>query len=168
MRIIACWKLHIASHPHFNPDCECLAVLLLNTRRKVKGHHLVSIGTMDTLLVHAREVFRVTIVTAASGVIVMHNHPSGESSPSDADMKTKAARQLVRRSFNEGGSASRRATAGSSEREKLRSHSVLRLAGQLYWLNRTLMPAVTASPSSLCVFAPSRLRVKFQLLAFYF
>ena len=88
------WRLHIASHPHFNPECECLAVLLLNTRRKVKGHHLVSIGTMDTLLVHPREVFRLAIVTAASALIVMHNHPSGESTPSDADIKV--TRDLIR------------------------------------------------------------------------
>ena len=81
------WRLHIASQPHFNPECECLAVLILNTRRKVKGHHLVSIGTMDTLLVHPREVFRLAIVTAASALIVMHNHPSGESTPSDSDIK---------------------------------------------------------------------------------
>ena len=88
------WRLHIATHPHFNPDCECLAVLLLNTRRKVKGHHIVSIGTMDTILVHPREIFRVAIVTAASAVIVMHNHPSGESTPSDADVKV--TRDLIR------------------------------------------------------------------------
>ena len=88
------WKLHIASHPHFNLDCECLAVLLLNTRRKVKGHHLVSLGTMDTILVHPREVFRVAIVTAASALVVMHNHPSGESTPSEADIKV--TRDLIR------------------------------------------------------------------------
>jgi DNA repair protein RadC len=88
------WRLHIASHPNFNPDCECLAVLLLNTRRKVKGHQLVSIGTMDTILVHPREVFRLAIVTAASAVIVMHNHPSGESTPSEADIKV--TRDLIR------------------------------------------------------------------------
>ena len=88
------WRMHIASHPYFNPDCECLAVLILNTRRKVKGHHIVSIGTMDTILVHPREVFRVAIVTAASAVIIMHNHPSGESIPSQADIKV--TRDLVR------------------------------------------------------------------------
>ena len=71
-----------------------MAVLLLNTRRKVKGHHLVSIGTMDTILVHPREVFRLAIVTAASAVIVMHNHPSGESTPSEADIKV--TRDLIR------------------------------------------------------------------------
>ena len=88
------WRLHIATHPHFNPDCECLAVLMLNTRRKVKGHYLVSIGIMDTLLVHPREVFRLAIMTAASALIVMHNHPSGESNPSDADIKV--TRDLIR------------------------------------------------------------------------
>ena len=88
------WRLHIASHPHFNPDCECLAVLLLNTRRRVKGHQLVSIGTMDTILVHPREIFRLAIMTAASAVIVMHNHPSGESTPSEADIKV--TRDLIR------------------------------------------------------------------------
>jgi len=56
------WRLHIATHPQFNPECECLAVLLLNTRRKVKGHQIVSIGTQDTLLVHPREVFRLAIL----------------------------------------------------------------------------------------------------------
>src|SRR5262245_17697372 len=59
------WRLHIATHPYFNPECECFVVLLLNTRRRVKGHHLVSIGIMDTLLVHAREVFRVAVIESA-------------------------------------------------------------------------------------------------------
>ena len=52
------WRLHIETHPHFDPERECLAVLLLNTRFRVKGHHLISTGTLDTLLVHSREVFR--------------------------------------------------------------------------------------------------------------
>ena len=93
-KAVAYWKLHIATHPHYNPECECLAVLLLNTRSRVKGHHLVSIGTVDTLLVHPREIFRVAIVTAASSIIVAHNHPSGESTPSEADIKV--TRDLIR------------------------------------------------------------------------
>jgi proteasome lid subunit RPN8/RPN11 len=56
--------------------------------------HLVSIGTMDTILVHPREVFRLAIIAAASAVIVMHNHPSGESTPSEADIKV--TRDLIR------------------------------------------------------------------------
>jgi hypothetical protein len=67
------WKLHIVTHPHFNPECECLAVLLLNVRRRIKGHQLISIGTQDTLLVHSREVFRLAVTTAAYALILMHN-----------------------------------------------------------------------------------------------
>lgn len=88
------WKLHIATHPHFNPECESLAVLLLNVRKKIKGHQLVSIGTQDTILVHPREVFRLAVVAAAHAIILMHNHPSGESQPSEADIK--ATRDLIR------------------------------------------------------------------------
>src|SRR5271157_4724841 len=88
------WRMHIATHPHFNPDCECLAVLLLNTRKRVKGHHLVSIGTMDTLLVDPRIVFRCAIVASASAVVLIHNHPSNDPTPSQADIKV--TRDLIR------------------------------------------------------------------------
>jgi len=88
------WKMHIATHPHFNPDCECFAALLLNTRRKVKGHQIVSIGTMDTILVHPREVFRAAIAANAAGIVLVHNHPSGDPTPSEADIKV--TRDLIR------------------------------------------------------------------------
>jgi len=90
----AYWKMHITNHPYFNPECECLVVLILNTRRKIKGHYFVSIGTMDTILVHPREVFRLAIMASASSIALMHNHPSGESSPSEADIKV--TRDLIR------------------------------------------------------------------------
>ena len=67
------WRLHIATTPHFNPECECMAVLMLNTRKRVKGHQLLTIGTMDTILVHPREVFRAAIIAAAAVVVVIHN-----------------------------------------------------------------------------------------------
>jgi DNA repair protein RadC len=67
---------------------------MLNTRRRVKGHQLVTIGTMDTLLVHPREVFRGAVIAGASAIVMMHNHPSGESTPSEADIKV--TRDLIR------------------------------------------------------------------------
>jgi DNA repair protein RadC len=88
------WRLHVQTIPYFNSECECFATLLLNTRRRVKGHQLVSIGTLDTLLVHAREVFRAAIVAAAAALVIMHNHPSGEPTPSEADIKV--TRDLIR------------------------------------------------------------------------
>ena len=71
----AYWKTHIATHPYFNSECECLVVFILNTRRRVKGHYLVSIGTMDTILCHPREVFRLAIMASAAAIIIAHNHP---------------------------------------------------------------------------------------------
>lgn len=81
------WREHIPSSSWFNPEVECLVVLLLNTRRKVKGHSLVATGTLDTILAHSREVFRAAIVSASSAVVLMHNHPSGDSMPSEADIR---------------------------------------------------------------------------------
>ena len=48
------WRLHVAQHPYYNPDCECFVVLMLNVRRRVKGHHLVTIGTLDSILIYAQ------------------------------------------------------------------------------------------------------------------
>ena len=88
------WRLHVATNPYFDPERECLVVILLNTRRRVKGHQLVTIGSMDTLLVHPREVFRVAVVGSAAAVLIMHNHPSGDPTPSEADVKM--TRDLIR------------------------------------------------------------------------
>ncbi len=88
------WRSHITSHPHYNPEVECFVALHLNTRRRIRGHHLVSVGTLDTLLVHPREVFRTAIAAAASAIVLMHNHPSGEPTPSEADIKV--TRDLIR------------------------------------------------------------------------
>ena len=90
----AYWRLHVSTNSYFNPECECFVVLLLNTRRRIKGHQLVTSGTLDTTIVHPREVFRAAVVSSASAVILMHNHPSGDPTPSDADMKV--TRELVR------------------------------------------------------------------------
>jgi len=88
------WRASIATNPYYNPECECFAVIMLNTRRRVKGHQLISIGTLDTILVHPREVFRAAVIIAAASIVIMHNHPSGEPEPSEADIKV--TRDLIR------------------------------------------------------------------------
>jgi proteasome lid subunit RPN8/RPN11 len=88
------WRLHVATQDAFNPEVETMVALHLNTRRRVKGHHLVAMGTLDTLLVHPREVFRSAIVASSSALVLMHNHPSGEPTPSEADIRV--TRDLIR------------------------------------------------------------------------
>ncbi|MBX7208544.1 MAG: hypothetical protein K1X78_09550 [Verrucomicrobiaceae bacterium] len=82
---LAYWQKHIATTPQFNPDCECVVVLLLNTKLRVKGHQVVSVGTLNEAMAHPREVFRVAVMGAACAIVLMHNHPSGETDPSSAD-----------------------------------------------------------------------------------
>ena len=75
-------------------DVETLQVLLLNTRQRLIRVVEISNGTVDTLLVHAREVFRAAISANASAIVLAHNHPSGDPTPSDADIKV--TRDLIR------------------------------------------------------------------------
>jgi DNA repair protein RadC len=80
--------------PRFNPDVECFYTVLLSTRRRVIGYTLISTGTLDTILVHPREVFKPAIVASAAAMVLIHNHPSGDPSPSEADIKV--TRDLIR------------------------------------------------------------------------
>jgi len=73
---------------------ETLQVLLLNTRRKLIRVEEISDGTLDTLLVHPREVFKLAIAGNASAIVLAHNHPSGDPTPSEADVKV--TRDLIR------------------------------------------------------------------------
>lgn len=89
----AYWRMTIPDSYAFNPEVECMVVLMLNTRRRIKGHYLVSIGTLDTLLVHPREIFRVAIMVNAA-IVLAHNHPSGDPMPSEADIRV--TRDLIK------------------------------------------------------------------------
>jgi len=65
---------------------EHLQLTLLNTRNKIIGISTVSIGTLNTNLVHPREVFKEAISHSAASVILAHNHPSGDLEPSEDDL----------------------------------------------------------------------------------
>lgn len=65
---------------------EVFWVMALNVKNQVNKLIPISIGTADSAMVHPRDVFRELIVLNASGFIVIHNHPSGVSQPSQADI----------------------------------------------------------------------------------
>ena len=73
---------------------ETLQVLLLNTRRRLIRTTEITDGTLDTILVHPREVFKAAIAANAAAVVLAHNHPSGDPTPSEADIKV--TRDLIR------------------------------------------------------------------------
>lgn len=74
-------------------DREHFVVLLLDTQNQIIGIHTVTIGTLDASLVHPREVFKPAILANAASVILAHNHPSGDPTPSTEDRVV--TRQLV-------------------------------------------------------------------------
>ena len=53
------WKAHIATEPHYDPERECLVVLLLDGRRWIKGHSFISHGTADTVVGQPKDIMRV-------------------------------------------------------------------------------------------------------------
>jgi DNA repair protein RadC len=75
-------------------DVEHFQIVLLNTRRKLIRVEVISQGLVDTLLAHPREVFRAAIAANASALVLVHNHPSGDPTPSPADIKV--TRDLIR------------------------------------------------------------------------
>jgi len=75
-------------------NVESFQALLLNTRKRLIRVSEISEGTLDTILVHPREVFRAAIVANAAGIVLVHNHPSGDPTPSEADIKV--TRDLIR------------------------------------------------------------------------
>ncbi len=75
-------------------DVEHFQAVLLNTRRKLIRVETVAQGLVDTILVHPREVFRSAIAANASALVLVHNHPSGDATPSEADIKV--TRDLIR------------------------------------------------------------------------
>jgi DNA repair protein RadC len=72
-------------------DREYFYAILLSTKNHVLAVELVSVGTLSASIVHPREVFKPAIVQSAAAVAVVHNHPSGDVTPSPED------RELTRR-----------------------------------------------------------------------
>jgi len=66
-------------------EVEEFHILALNSQHEVQRDVLVSRGVLDGSLVHPREVFRPAITEAAAGIVLVHNHPSGDPSPSSED-----------------------------------------------------------------------------------
>lgn len=65
--------------------CERFVIVMLSTQLQVIGFAEITVGTLDASLVHPREVFRPAILANASAIVIAHNHPSGQLTPSRED-----------------------------------------------------------------------------------
>ena len=71
----------LESHP-----VEVLGVLCVTTKHRPIAWHELSRGTLDSTLVHPREVFKIAFLANAAAVVIAHNHPSGDPEPSAEDI----------------------------------------------------------------------------------
>ncbi|MBI5974191.1 RadC family protein [Staphylococcus canis] len=69
-------------------DQEHFIVLILNTKHHIVHKETLFIGTLNSAIIHPREVFKVALKWSAHAIIVVHNHPSGDTTPSSADITT--------------------------------------------------------------------------------
>lgn len=111
-------------------NVESFQVLLLNTRKKLIRVEEISDGTLDTLLVHPREVFRAAIAANAAGVVLVHNHPSGDPTPSEADIKV--TRDLIRAGHLLKIEVVDHIIIGRTSAERVRDYASLRELGYFY------------------------------------
>ena len=81
---------HFAMSRYRDEKKEHFAILLLNTKNHIIGLRDISIGSLCASVVHPREVFRETVIHAAASIILIHNHPSGDPSPSREDISVTA------------------------------------------------------------------------------
>jgi len=68
-------------------DKECFCTLCLDSRNRLLARDKVSMGSLDTTLAHPREVFDKAVRAKSAAIIVAHNHPSGDPTPSDEDVR---------------------------------------------------------------------------------
>ncbi len=85
-RMIHVLQAILQAEPEHDQEKEHFWIIALNHRHNIKYIELVSLGTLNSSLVHPREVFRYAIMQGTSGIILAHNHPSGYAQPSDNDI----------------------------------------------------------------------------------
>ena len=68
-------------------DRECAWVLHFNTKLQLIQKELVSMGTLDFTPLHPREVFKKAILNGSDSIMIVHNHPSEDLTPSDSDLR---------------------------------------------------------------------------------
>lgn len=67
---------------------EYMYMIAVTAKNQIAGVHRISQGVLDTALVHPREIYKRALLNNAAGIVLIHNHPSGNPTPSGEDIKT--------------------------------------------------------------------------------
>lgn len=85
---------HVQTAQWYDQEKEAVVALFLNARRMICGFALIALGGLSEVVIYPREVFRPAIIHGTSAIVLMHNHPAGDPSPSEADVKI--TRDMIR------------------------------------------------------------------------
>ncbi len=83
--VVNFWNRVIAAQPDFEPEKESLCAIMLNTKLRPYAWNRISLGSINGTVAEPREVFRPVIAASAYAFVLIHNHPSGDPTPSRLD-----------------------------------------------------------------------------------
>lgn len=86
VEVSAVFRAILNAEDEASQEREHFWALGLNSKNNVKYIELVSLGTLNASLVHPRELFRCAIINGIAGIVLCHNHPSGDTKPSQEDI----------------------------------------------------------------------------------
>lgn len=85
----------VARHFIGRDDREVFLVITLNVKNNVNSVHRCHVGSLDNSIVHPREVYKTAILSNSARIIVAHQHPSGDLTPSNADIQVTQRLQIA-------------------------------------------------------------------------
>jgi len=81
------WNGEVVKAAWYNPSQEAMVVMVLNSKMRITAHSLVTLGLVNQTLCHAREVFCAAVAMRAACIVLAHNHPSNDPTPSADDIR---------------------------------------------------------------------------------
>ena len=88
--IVSIFEAILRAESEVDQDKEHFWTVGLDSKNRIKYIELVSLGSLTSLLIHPREVFRLAVMKGAASIAAVHNHPSGDPAPSRDDIEITA------------------------------------------------------------------------------
>jgi len=84
-KIAAAWESHVTTAGWYGADREHLVAFGMDTRHNITELFLIAIGSLNECIAHPREIMRPAVIAGCYALALLHNHPSGDPTPSEAD-----------------------------------------------------------------------------------
>ena len=124
--------VYLISERHARERQEVLRVILLTDQHRVIRSRVVSRGTLSSFIAHPREVYRPAVLAGAAAIVLVHNHPNGDPTPSQSDIA------LTQQLWN----------AGTVLGIRLLDHVIVASSGYCSLAAKGVLPETTSTPNA--------------------